>query len=219
MRLSASTPMLSAGAAHIASTSVSEPSDETVAWVQRALTGDEEAFAWLTRHYEPRLFVLLQRRLGTMHGEVDDALQETWTRAYRSLNRYDARYRFSTWLFTIGLRVATDLLRARQRRSLFARTENDWESILDARPASHPHYRLECAEWWDRAQRCLSPQQATALWLRYAEDLSIREIATIMGKTQIGIRVMLHRARLLLVERMDDRQNMEVETAETGEAT
>ena len=48
---------------------------------------------------------------------------------------------------------------------------------------------------WDAADRILNETQRTALWLRYAEDLRIKDIARVLGKTSIAVRVILFRAR------------------------
>ena len=48
---------------------------------------------------------------------------------------------------------------------------------------------------WDIADRVLTDTQRTALWLRFAEDLPVREIAAVMGKTRVTVRVTLLRAR------------------------
>lgn len=179
-----------------------EPSDVTVDWVRRAIDGEQDAFAWLTANYDGRLRALIVRRLGFQCCDIDDAVQETWVRAFRALDRYQPRYRFSTWLFTIGLRVATDMHRSTFRR--IARVDNGHplSELMDDASAIDPQKKVEADELWSSIQQWLQPSQRTALWLRYAEDLSIREIAHTMGKTQIGVRVLLHRARLQVMERL-----------------
>jgi DNA-directed RNA polymerase specialized sigma24 family protein len=48
---------------------------------------------------------------------------------------------------------------------------------------------------WATARRTLSVSQFTVLWLRYGEAMSIKEVATATGRTTVGVRVLLHRAR------------------------
>ncbi len=52
---------------------------------------------------------------------------------------------------------------------------------------------------WQQARR-LPASQYTALWLRYAEDMSVREVAGVMGKTQVYVKVLLYRGRKRLGE-------------------
>ncbi|MCU0709170.1 MAG: RNA polymerase sigma factor [Pirellula sp.] len=179
-----------------------EPSDVTVDWVRRAIRGEQEAFAWLTANYDGRLRALIVRRLGLQKCDIDDAVQETWVRAFRSLERYEPQYRFSTWLFTIGLRVATDMHRSKSRRLARLDSGHSLLEVVDVASLTNPNKSIEADELWASIQRWLHPSQRTALWLRYVEDLSIREIAHTMGKTQIGVRVLLHRARLELMSRL-----------------
>jgi DNA-directed RNA polymerase specialized sigma24 family protein len=50
--------------------------------------------------------------------------------------------------------------------------------------------------------RALTQEQRTAVWLRYVEDMAMQDIAEVMGKSQVGVRVMLHRARHTLARHM-----------------
>lgn len=187
--------------------------DPSVDWVRRAVAGDHDAFARLVHLYSPRLKTLLLRRLGTCSSEIDDVLQETFTKAYQSLHRYDSQYRFSTWLFTIGIRLAIDVQR-RHRRWPWLRASDALLDQCPARsttatpvqesPASGHCSAIAESDVWQQAQAHLNPAQSTALWLRYAEELSIEEMAKILGKTQIGVRVLLHRARARLLDKIEE---------------
>ena len=57
---------------------------------------------------------------------------------------------------------------------------------------------------WDKAKRCLKPNQYRALRLRYGEELSIAETAAVMQTKEIQVRVLLHRARKQLAKHLDD---------------
>jgi RNA polymerase sigma-70 factor (ECF subfamily) len=180
-----------------------EPNDEVVVWVRRALQGEQDAYTWIAEKYQGRLRLLLERRLGNHCFDAEDAVQETLARAFRSLNRYETRYRFSTWIFTIGLRVASDMLRARKRRPSAISTEDIAAEIEDRSSDSCSKNGFSSSDLWAQAKRFLSETQSTALWLRYAEDMSVGEIAVAMRKTQVGVRVLLHRARVQLMQQMD----------------
>jgi len=54
------------------------------------------------------------------------------------------------------------------------------------------------------ARNTLSANHYDALWLHYGEDLAVAEIATIMGKTRVHVKVMLHRARHRLRQALRD---------------
>src|SRR5215203_3080861 len=82
--------------------------------VERARTGDAEAFRELVESYSPKLFRLAYRITGDEQ-TAEDAVQETFLRAYRSLGRFDARSQFGTWLHRIAVNTALELVRKQQR--------------------------------------------------------------------------------------------------------
>lgn len=168
--------------------------------VRRAQDGCADSFSELARRFRPGLLNLLRNRMGTSHSDAEDIAQESLLRAFQHLDRFDHRYRFSTWLYTIAIRLARD--RARSER---CRPPHVALDVSECRSAE-PDIRL-CAErldaidnLWTTAKRVLTESQYTAMWLRYAEDLSPVEIAQVMGKSRIGVRVLLHRGRSRLVD-------------------
>lgn len=173
--------------------------------VARARRGCQDSYSELARRYYPRLVqLILPRTTGRNRMDAEDIAQESLTRAYQNLDRFDAKYRFSTWLFTIALRIATDHLRSQQRRQ--AKLTRCFEAAAASGHAGD-HDRLEEAEnvdaIWEVARNTLSPAHYTAMWLRFAEDFSIDEIARIMRKTQVGVRVLLHRARGKMLQELN----------------
>ncbi|MEL7374710.1 MAG: sigma factor, partial [Pseudomonadota bacterium] len=71
--------------------------------VERAANGCRQSFANLVEHYRDRLFRFLALRCANRE-DAEDAVQEAFVAAWRYLPSYDARWRFSTWLYRIGLR-------------------------------------------------------------------------------------------------------------------
>ena len=81
-------------------------------YVERAQGGDSEAFRVLVERYSQRLFRVAWRILGE-EASAEDAVQETFLRAYRALPRFDARSQFGTWLHRIAANTAIDEARGR----------------------------------------------------------------------------------------------------------
>jgi RNA polymerase sigma-70 factor (ECF subfamily) len=157
--------------------------------VRQAVKGSEEAFAALVHEFVPRLWHYLLAG-GTPAQDIDDVVQEAFLRAHRAIATYDERYCFSTWLFTIARREAVNL--RRKQRPAVALSEQP-EPCAPEAPS-----RMEAREIWAVARRALDKRQYEAIWLRYAEDLTPREIATVMGISAVHVRVLLHRARCRL---------------------
>ena len=171
----------------------SDLSDEELAC--HAQAGSLVAFELLVQRYDQKLLRHLRGRTG---GEQDaeDIRQETFAKAYRNMHRYDPSRSFSTWLFTIAVRLAASCGRGRR----------DWADIdgMDI-AAGGPGPAQEAADseaavtLWAIARRDLPENQYCALWQRYAQGLSVREVSRRMGLTRIHVKVLLHRARKKLM--------------------
>ncbi len=172
---------------------------------RRALSGCADSVAELTERFRPRLYQLLVRRLDGRSDDAEDVCQEAFLRAFHHLDRFDPRYQFSTWLYTIALRIACD----HQRK--YRREQKRFGGVLEEEVGKvEPNtnvveVREEADNLWTLAKEVLGSEQYTAMWLRYGEDLSVAEVASAMRKTQVGIRVLLHRSRSLLVKTMTER--------------
>jgi len=175
--------------------------------VRRAHEGCGDSFAELARRFRPRLLNLLRNRMGAAHPDAEDIAQESLARAFQHLDRFDERYRFSTWLYTIAIRLARDHARSRRRRprhiSLDEADFNSRESGVSERTESQD----AVDNLWQTARHVLTDSQYTAMWLRYGEDLSPVEIALVMRKTRIAVRVLLHRGRSILIAEMARRES------------
>lgn len=173
----------------------------------RAQAGSLVCFSRLVELYQGRLYNFLLRKTGSA-ADAEDLAQETFLRAWTNLDRYRPRWQFSTWLYTIAGRLAIN----HHRKSSRSKTLQKHESrIADAiSPALDPtesfSRREESDQIWQTADQVLTPEQHTMLWLRYAEDLSPSEIAKIMRKTKVSVRVTLFRARERLAECLEPRQ-------------
>ncbi len=160
-----------------------------------AQRGEIGAFEELVTHLHRPLYHFLCLRTGNA-AEAEELCQDAFLRAWQKLDRYDPRWRFTTWLFTLAKRLAAS--RARVRRPEVLPDEAQAGLADDADPATLAAEREERSLVWSLAGRCLSVEQRSALWLRYGEDLSIEEIARILDKRRVTVRVLLFRAREVL---------------------
>ncbi len=157
------------------------------------------AFTELVTRYERRLFNFLLRRVPCA-ADAEDIVQEAFVRAWQSIDRYDPTWEFSTWLYTIARRLAAnELAAARRRARLQPMTGADAQSTD---PAQIVADRESQTNLWTIAQRVLNPDQQSALWLRYAEQMSVQDIANILGRTRVSVRVLMFRARKALANEM-----------------
>jgi RNA polymerase sigma factor (sigma-70 family) len=177
---------------------------EPNALVRRAQAGCVESFAALVNHFHPRVIEMLQRRYGADRGDAEDLAQEAFAKAFQRLDQFDPSYQFSTWLYTIAKRGAIDRGRRRRREPQQIPLDVDQTHGLEADAAAVVERREEAENIWRRARALLSEPQYTATWLRFADGCEIAEIARRMKRSRIGVRVLLHRARNILVRELAD---------------
>jgi RNA polymerase sigma-70 factor, ECF subfamily len=157
----------------------------------RARAGSRVSFDELVTRYRPRLVAFLARRLADA-ADAEDVAQETFLRAYDRLAQYDPARPFATWLFTIGKNVAANHAVARSRRDARDR---------DSRPADAAiEDGAGASDLWQRARAILSPDAYRMLWLRYAQGLTVREVAAELDRSSVAVKVMLFRARRRLLQ-------------------
>ena len=161
--------------------------------VRAACQGDRAAFAFLIERYTPCLIQFARIRTATIQ-DAEDIVQETFLRAYEKLSSYQSIYSFKNWLLTIAYRLMVSAARKKQPLSLH-------DSAACGLAADLPELPGENDWLWNIVSQ-LETADGTVLWFRYREDMPISDIAKIMKKTAIGVRVHLHRARRRLSEKL-----------------
>jgi RNA polymerase sigma-70 factor (ECF subfamily) len=158
--------------------------------VAAALAGSRAAFGQLVDRYQHRLLRFLLTRCAS-RADAEDALQDTFINAYRYLGSYRDRWQFSTWLYRIAIRNA-----GRQRPPAMDGLEDESDPTAD--PLTACIAESERENVWLTARRLLPADAFTALWLRYAEDLPVRDVARALGRPESWTKVTLLRSRRAL---------------------
>jgi len=161
--------------------------------VRAAQGGSREAFGHLVERFGGPLYNFLRLRATTSE-DAEELAQESFLRAWSKLGSYRSTWKFSTWLFTVARRLAVSHYRATHRRPANVPLVEDRGSTASD-PSLTLSRREERGRIWAIAERELSAAQCSALWLRYAEDFSIAEIARILDRSPTTVRVLLFRAR------------------------
>jgi RNA polymerase sigma-70 factor (ECF subfamily) len=134
--------------------------------------------------------------------EIDDLVQDTFVRAFNSLDGFRGDSSFRTWLFTIERRLLLDRRRAEKRRpSKVEVQEGDAATEYDALDSM---VAGEAANRVREAMKKLSPTQREVFTLRVAQGLSYKEIAELVGTTEGAARVHYHNAMHAVKEYLDD---------------
>jgi RNA polymerase sigma-70 factor (ECF subfamily) len=174
----------------------------------RLRAGDEAAFEELVRVAGERMLAVARRMLGGREDEAQDAVQEAFLCAFRSLSSFDGRSRLTTWLHRITVNACLMRLRTQRRRPE--------RPIDDFLPQFLPdgHQRNPSAPWKPpetsgiegeelrslvRAKVAELPEAyREVLMLRDIEDLSTEETAEALSLTPSAVKTRLHRARQAL---------------------
>ncbi len=150
---------------------------------------DKEAFQLLYQKYALKVYNYFWYRVGYNKETAEDLTQETFTRAFGSLDTYQERqYSYLTFL----LKVAHNLLinHWRQKPTMDLEKFKDLPVIFD----SHLSDQVDVELMWQNIDR-LSFLDREVLHLRYQYDLSIREIAKIMNRSENAVKLILSRSR------------------------
>jgi len=179
--------------------------DESL-WLERAQRGDPEAFTQIVEGYQTPVYNLCYRMLNDA-GDAEDAAQETFLRAYKSMNRYDKRRPFATWLLSIAAHYCIDQLR-KQRMKIVSMDELPYMKISDDSPGPEPMVsRNEEQERVKALLEILSPTDRAAVVMYYWYDFSYTEIASTLSLSLSAVKSRLHRARRAMAQEWMDRQD------------
>jgi RNA polymerase sigma-70 factor (ECF subfamily) len=170
-------------------------------WLVRAIEGDDQAFTRVIEIYQKPVYNLCYRMLGNA-GDAEDAAQETFLRAYKSLDRYDAKRSFATWLLSIASHYCIDQLRKRRFTS-FSMDDEDHTWLEPPDPGPNPEVSVSIIEKQEQVQKMLEylgPKDRSAVLMRYWYNYSYQEIAETLSLTVSAVKSRLHRARRELAE-------------------
>jgi len=172
-------------------------SDEELA--RQCQAGSLSAFETLVVRNQTGVYRFL---LSCTRNEADarDLAQATFVAAYRAIESYRPSLLFAPWLFTIARRKFLDLRRRTRPAIPLAYAE---EPMTSCDPAENTADREDRRQLWDRIRGLVSADQFAALWLHYHDDLELKGIANVLGRTQTSVKVLLFRARQTLSRHLD----------------
>lgn len=168
--------------------------------VQRVLDGDAKAFdALVDRHYA--VCLRFADRLIGQRADAEEAVQDTFLRAYRALGRYRDRQKFRSWLFRILVnRCRTYARRDRRRRIM---EEHEQIATLHA-VASEPEPAGELDPRLRTALARLPRPQREALLLKHVDELTYEEMAEITGARVSALKMRVKRGLASLARSLEN---------------
>jgi len=167
----------------------------------QAQAGSLSDFEELVHRYEWRIFRFVANSFRNL-ADAQEVTQETFVSAYLNLQQFDVNRSFATWLFIIARRKCID-----RHRAARPATGEEIPELTDlADPAALMMQREAEQDLWATARRSLPELHFHALWLKYAEEMSIQQIARVLRKTQVHVKVLLFRARTRLARELESQR-------------
>jgi RNA polymerase sigma-70 factor (ECF subfamily) len=164
--------------------------DEESALIDGVLAGDEAAFRSMYRSHSPALYRLALRMSGGREPTAEDVLQESWSRALRSLPGFERRSSLARWLSGIVVRCSLE----RIRRERWAGEELPDESTLTAAARDRADERIDL----ERVFEALPPGYRSVLVLHDIEGYTHEDIAALTGVSPGTSKSQLSRARAFM---------------------
>ena len=174
--------------------------------------GSLGAFEELIKRHEARLFNFLCQK-APRREDAEDLAQRTFINAWQKINQYRTESSFATWLYTIARNLTISYYR-KHGKVTHCELEVATPNLVERKtPADTLSESEEHAALWRAAREVLKDDAFDVLWLKYKEQHSIAEIATVLGRTEISVKVMLHRSRKKLGHALEPKTHQESKSA------
>ncbi len=173
------------------------PADPDDRLAVRSRSGDGTAFDELVSRYGVRLFRFAYRMLRD-RAEAEDAVQETFVRAYRALPAYRPDGFFSSWIYRIALNECRRRMRGR-------RPTVPLDLAVTAASTADPQQAVMAQERYRQlrdAVEALPEHYRLVMWLFYFDEMSVEQISKALSVSVSAVKVRLHRGRERLATRL-----------------
>lgn len=168
---------------------------------RRFLDGDDNGLAEIVKDYRDGLILYLNGIVNNI-SLAEELMEETFFKLITKKPRFNAKYSFKTWLYTIGRNTAIDYLRhnAKQSNTAFDDLENCIQDEFDLEKLYIIDERKIAVH---RALKRLNAEYRQVLWLLYFEGMSSADAAIIMKKNSRQISNLVYRAKSALKSELD----------------
>ncbi|WP_413512729.1 RNA polymerase sigma factor [Myroides odoratus] len=171
--------------------------------IEAAKKGDQSAFTSLLNQYWHEVYHFILKQTGN-ETDAEDITIETFSKAFSSIESYDAKFAFNTWLLTIAKHTYIDLIRKR-KNVLFVDLSDEenqqYNNIIDESETIEDELiREQNLEIFKNYIRLLKPHYQEVIELRFFQELSYNEIASILNEPLNNVKIKIMRAKKLLAE-------------------
>lgn len=176
---------------------------EDIVLISKALKNNQLAYEQLmSRYYSPIYYMIL--KLVRSMPDAEELAQESFTKAFRSLSKYNKNYPFSSWLFTIASNTAIDFLRKKKLPEILIDDEvvllaKDFSDVSQLSPEESLIQKQDAKELKNKI-KMLKERYRILIELRYFEEYTYEEIAQELALPMGTVKTQLYRAKTLLLK-------------------
>ena len=188
--------------------------------ILRCLRGDQDAWDTIVRQHWRRVFNIAYKFVGR-HDLAEDLTQDVFLKLYRSLDTFDRRANFQTWLVSVSRNLCIDHYRSVRKERETVNRDIDPATLSPAAPGPSPHAELEHKDrvaLLRTALEALPPTLRTAVLLRDIQERTYHEIATDLRLPEGTVKSRINRGRLELarhIRRLREEQDAARKTGAT----
>jgi RNA polymerase sigma-70 factor, ECF subfamily len=193
------------------------PPDSIDRVIQRCLAGDQDAWAQIVRQHWRKVFNIAYKFTGK-HDEAEDLTQDVFLKIFKSLDTFDRRANFQTWLVSVSRNLCIDHYRSVRKERETIDRDVDAGDLTPAAPTISPFAALEQRDRVDllkKAMDQLPPTLRSAVLLRDIQELSYQEIADRLRLPEGTVKSRINRGRTELARQIR-RLRDELETGVAG---
>lgn len=160
--------------------------------VKSAIAGEASAFGLLYKHYQPKIYRFVYLKVGRRE-EAEDLTHHVFMKAWQNIENFKTRgFPFSSWLYRMARNQIIDSYRTRKAETSIDELDPDFLKSDDG--AEHSFDMSLEVKAVRKAILELKPEHQDVLVLRFIEDLSVKEVAGALNRSEGAVKVLQHRA-------------------------
>ncbi len=159
--------------------------------IESAVRGESSAFGLLYDHYQPKIYRFIVVKVARRE-EAEDLTHQVFLSAWQSIGSYkDVGYPFSSWLYRIARNQVIDHYRTNRASVGLEEIDPDIFATESHEVATEERFELDRAL---TAIRRLKPEYQDVIMMRFVEDLSVKDVALAIDKSEGAVKLIQHRA-------------------------
>jgi RNA polymerase sigma-70 factor (ECF subfamily) len=197
------------------------PTQVTDEIIERCLNGDQAAWETIVRTHWRRVFNIAYKFVGR-HDQAEDLTQDVFLKLYKSLDTFDRRANFQTWLISVSRNLCIDHYRAVRKERETINRDVDPSDFAPASPDTRVDTQLEQRDRVKLLRKALdklAPTLRTAVMLRDIQELTYQEIADRLHLPEGTVKSRINRGRTELarqIQRLREEQDAVPRTGVSG---